>query len=275
MNREVTIAASVRILMGCSLVMGSALAALTQNACSSSSAPAGVETGGGGTTTGDGKTASGGGTNATSDSGTGAATNADGGNDRRRRVHIFPNTDMLYSGFDGTHTYAVPVGAFSPASGAITWTLSDDTVATVKPVVVPADPASDGHGTVSYVDIVTKKVGTVTITATANGQAESIALTVSAYTTDQYALGEKRYVNGGGGSPACFSCHFPDGGVDHSPSYTAEWPDDGVAQIFTTGVRPDGSKLRTPKHNWSVTDAEKPGVVAYLRALPIPPPTDD
>jgi hypothetical protein len=198
----------------------------------------------------------------------------------------------MYSGYDGVHTYQVPATIANAAVTGVanvSWSVSD-------PSVVDLAPAADGVG----VMITTKKAGQVTVTAkTANAIGKSL-LTVAAYTPQQWAAGQARYMSGaiagphpgadggaggGGRDVSCLSCHDPaaaasmatDSGrtVEHTPQQTGGFNDQQLKAIFMNGALPDSdanplhiSPMRFMGfHQWSATDEEADGLVVFLRSL--------
>lgn len=105
----------------------------------------------------------------------------------------------------------------------------------------------------------------------------------------------------GGGPPArndmaaCTFCHIPDGApaptadmlrvdVEHTPQQTAGFSDQDLIRIFTEGEKPQGAPFRVVNgggllpdaaaatiykmfHKWTVDEATRKGLVAYLRSL--------
>lgn len=65
---------------------------------------------------------------------------------------------------------------------------------------------------------------------------------------------------------ACASCHGLTNGVDPSPGSLSSHTDDIISAI-TTGKYQSGRALRGADHAMNLTDAEKLGIVPYLRAL--------
>jgi len=77
---------------------------------------------------------------------------------------------------------------------------------------------------------------------------------------------------------SCANCHgtgasFLD--VQHTPEQTGGYSDMDLINIFTKGYKPNGSTFHTripPQiyqrfHTWAATDAEKTGLVCYLRSM--------
>lgn len=174
-------------------------------------------------------------------------------------LRILP--EVAHSGFDGTHTFRAPVGVYGASTASLV--SSDPTVVTIEAATLSDSVQDDGV----YFMVTAKKPGTVTLTATSGGATVTSTFTVNAYTTQQYAAGEARYTTSSTSGPACQSCHFEGGGIDHSPSTMASADDRDVISVITTGVLVAGNPITEVKHKWAVTDAEAAGLVTYLRAL--------
>lgn len=174
-----------------------------------------------------------------------------------------------YSGFDGTHAFTVPVGVYN-AGPDLTVTADDATAADVVPTALLSPTKNGVTDPGKYFLVSMKRAGIVALTARANGQTATATITVTSYDADRWATGQQRYVNGEGGDPPCTDCHAGTAGIDHSPAALATVTDDAVGVIITTGVNPGGNTILIdgkPRHKWTVTDAELPGLVTYLRAL--------
>ena len=111
----------------------------------------------------------------------------------------------IYSGFDGTHTYQVPVFVDGVDPGSVVWGSSD-------PTMVHFDPYVRG------IMITTRKAGDVTIVAQSGGQCGSAPLHIAQYTVDEWNTGNARYnnsmalmINPEAGIPADASFNIPDG----------------------------------------------------------------
>jgi hypothetical protein len=178
---------------------------------------------------------------------------------------IFPNTS--YTGFDGTHTFSTPI--VTEMKGTLTWSVDDATIASVT--AIPADKVppdyQDPQYPAQFAMVVGKKAGKAKITVTDGKKTATADVIVTAYTAEQFAAGEKRYTTAATG-PTCVGCHGGAGGVDHSPTVLSYNSDTELVLPITTGAYSDGYKLRAPNHMFPLTDIEKVGIVAYLRALP-------
>jgi len=192
------------------------------------------------------------------DPGSGPIAPPDGAED-----YLFPSE--AHSGFDGTHTFLVP---FSTNLTDVTWSVADPDIASVAPAAAPEEYAEFGE---TWALVTTKKAGTTKIIAAAGGKQVEATLTVAPYDGAQVTAGEMRYVNpddaSGAQRNACASCHALANGVDHSPLALAFYDDESILAAITTGTYPDGYVLRGVNHMWNLTDAERPGIVPYLRSL--------
>jgi hypothetical protein len=180
-------------------------------------------------------------------------------------LEIFP--PHIYSGTDGAHTYKAPIIAVNN-SGAVTWTIADPTIASIKP------DGAEGENLM----ITVLKAGTTTVSATNGGKTSTADLNIVAYTPQQYADGEKRYKTGlDTNNPPCMECHAPGKGPDHTATELDADPDEEIQHTFLTGTDPENrpiaenseyaSLLKGKTHMWTVTESEKVGLIAYLRAL--------
>ncbi len=175
-----------------------------------------------------------------------------------------------YSGFDGSHTFVVPVGVYDSSSD-LQLTADDPSAAEIVPKALAKPVKDDGsidNGKWFFVTV--KKAGTIKLKATSGGQTAESTLTVTAYSADRWGTGETRYKNGGSGDPPCTNCHVNGSAIDHSPAALATADDEKVGAIITTGIGPAGFPIKiddVPGHQWKVTPEERAGLVTYLRAL--------
>jgi hypothetical protein len=193
----------------------------------------------------------------------------------------------MYSAFDGVHRFQVPATVNSIDPAAITWSISDPSLASLQ-------ANADG------VMITVQKAGTANIIASAGTLCGSAPLTVTDSTADHWAVGSARYTSGevltigmpGGGGPrdggtqtreaACTSCHGETATtgafktVSHTPMQTAGFSDEQLIQIFTMGVLPPGAyfddtivsrDLWSQFHRWTMTAEQATAMVIYLRSL--------
>jgi hypothetical protein len=196
----------------------------------------------------------------------------------------------MYSAFDGVHTYQVPAVVNGISASAITWSISDPSIAMLQP---------SGEG----VMITTQKAGKANIIASAGTLCGSAELSVTSASPDDWMVGSTRYNDGvvvrgpgggfggpGGGGrgdagpveAACTSCHgdtATNGAfrtVSHTPQQTGGFSDSDLINIFTQGMLPPDAYFDdtiVPRqawsmfHRWGMTADEAKGMVVYLRSL--------
>ncbi|AKV04190.1 hypothetical protein AKJ09_10853 [Labilithrix luteola] len=182
-------------------------------------------------------------------------------------LRFMPN--VVYSGFDGTHTFQVPIAVYD-ADSDLTVTSSDptmklDAVKLVNPVV---DGVTDLG---AYYLVTIPKAGSFTLTATSKGRSATATVNAASYAADRWAAGETRYTNASGTGLAqpCTNCHVKGQAIDHSPAVLATATDQEISVIITTGVKPGPSPILGVDggHKWQVTAAERDGLITYLRGL--------
>jgi hypothetical protein len=192
----------------------------------------------------------------------------------------------MYSAFDGTHSFQLPAVVDGIDPTAVTWSISDPSIAALQ-------PNSEG------VMITMQKAGSARIIASAGTLCGSASLTVATASADDWTIGSLRYNDGvaigrgpGGGlgprgdagavEAACTSCHGdaattgPFRTVSHTPQQTGGFSDSELIQIFTEGVLPAGAYFDdtiVPRqqwsqfHRWGMTAEQAKGMVVYLRSL--------
>jgi|tagenome__1003787_1003787.scaffolds.fasta_scaffold20860902_2 hypothetical protein len=180
----------------------------------------------------------------------------------------------MYSAFDGTHSFKVPMLALNVFG--VKWSISDPSLAHIDAY----DDSDTAPG--SEAMVLARTAGTTTISATAGRQEASSVLTVTAVTPQLWEIGRRRYVEGAlirndvpDPAAACTNCHGAGkNDVEHTPAQIGGFSDEDVIAIFTEGRKPPGVKNRvipfeqwSPIHRWAMDDEEKKGVVAYLRSL--------
>jgi hypothetical protein len=207
----------------------------------------------------------------------------------------------LYSAFveGGMHEAKVPVILKDPSQrgkGA-KFTSMDTAVATVE------DTADGAMVTI-------KKDGSVTIKGELGEDSGNVKINIKKYTEAEWTAGQARYSKPelaiktmGNAAPsaisllnpmnrepngACNTCHTSQAKVlkiENGPQQIAGYSDDDLVTIFTMGKKPEGASVKTmipaflwgTIHAWTVTDAEKPGLIAFLRTQapkPNPNPID-
>jgi hypothetical protein len=193
----------------------------------------------------------------------------------------------MYSAFDGVHRFQVPATVDGIDVAAVTWSISDPTIASLQ-------TNADG------VMITIQAVGKATIVARAGTLCGTSLLTVTSASTDHWTVGSARYTSGEvltigtpGTGPrpgdagatrevACTSCHGdtattgPFKTVSHTPMQTGGFSDQELIQIFTAGVLPEGAYFDdeivsrqqwSQFHRWTMTDEQAAAMVIYLRSL--------
>jgi hypothetical protein len=181
----------------------------------------------------------------------------------------FLEPPIVNTGFiDATKTFKVPL--FTDFAGERKWTVADPSILSVEEVEAPSDYEDDPKHPLFFAMITTKKAGKTKITLTAGSKKAETEVTVKAYTADQYATGMQRYKTGGteANRKPCASCHEAAGGADHSPTWLSFYEDDDVLTAIQTAVyASDKYEVNKGNHKWNLTEAEKPGIMAYLRGL--------
>jgi hypothetical protein len=193
---------------------------------------------------------------------------------------LFPQ--VAHSGFNEKTTFKV---LFATGASDAQWAVADPTMATIAasdPPTIAGTDVSDLH----FALVTVTKGGQTTVTMTSGGTTLTAQLQAPAYTDDQLAVGKARYETPStdAARPPCLSCHVKDGGIgaDHSPLTMAGFDDAtilGVIQNATFPPSPTGQSttsafaprgpLAFTGHKWNLSDAEKVGIVAYLRSLPL------
>lgn len=204
---------------------------------------------------------------------------------------VYPTS---YSGYDGVHTFKVPMRVKCNTTLPLTaWHAIPATAVTID-----ADPDQVGGVMITIVEPVTD----ITIGAIdgANGGLAPIKVTIG--TDAQWKLGEQRYNNGSDWTldvlnpmapppdTKCTVCHSANSSsgfdVAHTPTQCARISDEAMAQIMTTGTKPADVEFRViPEtimfgtttltnvelyqmfHLWNTTEDSLRGMILYLRSL--------
>jgi hypothetical protein len=176
----------------------------------------------------------------------------------------------LYSGFDGTHTFTVPVAVYDSAAD-LTLTADDPSAVDIVPKQLANPIRQDGttdNG--KYFFVTAKKAGTIKLAAKSGGKTAEAQLTVTSYRADRWQVGETRYKNASGSEPACANCHVNGNAIDNSPAALATATDESIAIVITTGISTAGFPIRIDGklgHRWTVDESVSAGLVTYLRSL--------
>jgi hypothetical protein len=178
--------------------------------------------------------------------------------------------ERSFSGFDGTHTFTIPVAVYD-SSDDLEITADDPAAVDIVPKKLEKPVASDGTTDAGkYFFVTVKKAGTIKLTAKSQGKTADSTVTITSYDSARWAAGEARYKNGGSGDPPCTDCHVNGNAVDHSPAALATATDEKIAVVITTGISTSGFPIQVngaPGHQWKVTAEERDGLVTYLRSL--------
>jgi mono/diheme cytochrome c family protein len=205
----------------------------------------------------------------------GGAKRVDANNGTGLELDAFPGIDAAdielvvqpaqsYSGFDGTHTFQVPIAVYQHDPNDLTISVSDPSLVDVIPATYNMPDQDKGR----YFLLKSKKVGDAVITLRSRGKSATSKIKVQSYNAAQYTDGETRYRNmGTGGEKACASCHEAAGGADHSPTALAASADQVLRVTIRSGIKGGNIPTSVP-HKWTVTDTELAGLVAFLRGLP-------
>lgn len=231
-------------IMGCSAAPSGPMSGAT-NEDGGAAGPNGGLVDGGGTATG------------SSDAGGGMPT----GVGSQTPLSLMPKT--AYTGVDGVHTFRVPVAVYGAKQPTLTASPADAVS------IAPAKLVDASQDKGIYFMVTALKAGTVTLTATDSGQTLTGKMNIATYTSAEWDTGSARYNNGvtSGATEQCASCHQGANAVDHSPAIMASASDSQVQTVFLDGQLVSGNPILEVKHKWTVTDAEKTGLVVYLRAL--------
>jgi mono/diheme cytochrome c family protein len=180
-----------------------------------------------------------------------------------------------HSGFDGTNEYVTPIAFFAEKAPKVT--IADPSIAELqggvltinKSIVTDLPDALDGK--IQLLLVRSKKAGKTTIRAVAGGLDQTATLKVMAYSAEDVSAGEKRYNEG---APSCNSCH--ERLNVHNPTVLADLSDETILGVAVDGkslsqINPRTGQVETLRpnggsHKWQVSDADRPGIVAFLRS---------
>ncbi len=195
---------------------------------------------------------------------------------------------VVHAGFDGDHTFRVPVStdlAFH-TDGEPSWSSGDGSILDVEGIDTPDGPLG-ARGI--WAMITTTGSGTTTVSCTIGEYTVTATVIVADYDSSQVDIGDTRYhTDEGGDRTSCSSCHEDGGGADHTPTEMAIHDDDALLMVATEGRYPDICETddgdactcdtegceREPgyelalTHEWDFTESEADGIIPYLRSLP-------
>lgn len=242
----------------------------------------------------------------------GGASSADGGTDAGAAPDCSGGNQLelafspMYSAFDGTHTFQIPVIVNGFSASSVKWSASDPTAVTLTPDVNVGG---------AMITVRSAPTTPVTITANVGNLCGTSVLTIDSNTADDWTAGEQRYNNGvdlradagrrfggcdGGACAdvACTNCHGPTAAgpfsdVAHTPEQTGGFSDSDLEAIITRGEVPgwlctgtgfNATVTTSPDagyydstiinycrwqsfHAWAMTSSELSGIICYLRSL--------
>lgn len=187
---------------------------------------------------------------------------------------------VAHSGFNPHATFRA---LFSTSAVNPRWSVSDPSIATVAPSGPPSN-ATSSMKSLSYALVTMTRAGETDVIAESNGTRLTARLLVVPYADEDLAAGKARYETDSP-DPArkpCASCHATAGGVDHSPLKMAGFDDPTILAVIQDATYPAAANgqrttsdysprgpLAFAGHKWNLTEPEKRGILAHLRALPL------
>lgn len=184
------------------------------------------------------------------------------------------------SGFDGTHTFKVPIAVYDADPADLEVTMDDPSAAKIVKTALEHPISANGTAdTGAYFMVTVLKAQPIVLTATSRGRTTTAKINVTTYEPSRWSIGETRYKNGNASAsnPACTRCHVGGKAIDHSPAALATARDGEVGYIITNGIKPGPVPITGvdcadcsetgKKHQWTVSDEERDGLITYLRSL--------
>lgn len=203
---------------------------------------------------------------------------------------VFPT---MYSGYDGQHTFKVPVRVRCTSVPLSAWKAEP-----ASAVTFDADPDNADGAMITIL----QPVASIRIAAVTGSLGGIAPLSVTIGTPEQYALGETRYNTGADwmlnilmpSAPPpdtkCTVCHSENSSagfdIEHTPTQLARASDASITQIMTTGTKPadvpfrvlpdtitfvgmtfTNAELYEMFHLWEASQDALTGMILYLRAL--------
>jgi len=188
--------------------------------------------------------------------------------------------EPMYSAYDGVHLFQVPATVASIDPAAITWSLSDPSIADMA--IVP-----------NGVMLTIQKAGSATLIASAGSLCGTSLLTVTEFEPELWEVGSARYnsgmvlnrglmVTGDPIEAACTSCHGESATsglfrtVAHTPAQTGGFSDEELIKIVTEAILPEGAyfdesivkkEMWQQFHKWRMEDDQRDAIIVYLRSL--------
>jgi hypothetical protein len=181
----------------------------------------------------------------------------------------------IHTGFTGgAEQFRVPLS--TDLTGTLTWKVADPSIASVASSEAPpwyADFQKEVPDVkLSFGMLTAKKAGTTKVTVSNGTKEFESEVSVTAYTSAQITAGKTRYKTGEGTAnrQPCAGCHEAAKGPPHDPGWVAELSDDEVLHSVQVGSYDWEGKtheLNGGNHKWNLTEAEKKGILGYLRSL--------
>lgn len=145
----------------------------------------------------------------------------------------------IFTGTDGTHPYKAVI---STNFGNVEFFSNDTSVVTAERIGCLEAGRFGPTGLLTAVG-----AGEATITVVSVDRGQDVDVTVTAYTPEQYTLGEQRYNNPANGNQldrlACGTCHLGQGGAPHDPLALASRTDAELVAATTLGKYADTCSL--------------------------------
>jgi hypothetical protein len=198
----------------------------------------------------------------------------------------------LYSAYDGTHLFQVPVKVDGATVELAGWE-------SIPAGAVTFDPDPVGGGVLITV---AQAVENITIAAHNEKLGGTATLHVTMATPEEWKIGEARYANGVDyqlpqlnfadlidpnwvppptpKNLACNNCHSTGAKyfeIQHTPTQIGALSDEVLIEILTTGMKPMGvpyhvlpaelEHLYPEFHTWEANESERKGLIVYLRSL--------
>ncbi len=203
------------------------------------------------------------------------------------------NYPVSYSGFDGVHTFKVPMSSLCGPEPLANWHAEPASAVTFD------DDPDNANGVMVTIIAAVPEITIAVVDGTKGGKAP---LHVTIGTPAQWELGNTRYHTGSDWTlnitapmapppdTKCTVCHGSNSSatfnVQHTPTQAARISDEGIKQIMTTGTKPadvpfrvlpptfmfgtttlTNAELYKMFHLWKATDDQIKGMILYLRSL--------
>ncbi len=168
---------------------------------------------------------------------------------------IFPSE--IYSGFNASVSFLMPVIPVNNQSDTVTWKVADTSIAI---------SSAEERGKITLKAV---KAGETKLTATSGTETATAKVHVIAYTDAQIQAGERRWFAESSDGTTCEQCHGASTKLNNTPVELDADTDDDIKVTFVDGVDPEGREIESSvmPHKYAMTDDEAIGIIAYMRAL--------